>query len=43
MCKEEADGLCRPKEFPKATYDQDDSDEEESNVGKMPPSDSEDE
>ncbi|TQW00482.1 hypothetical protein V2A60_001561 [Cordyceps javanica] len=31
-----------PKEFAKAAYDQDDS-EEESNVGKMPPSDSEDE
>jgi probable RNA-binding protein EIF1AD len=32
----------RPKEFAKAAYDQDDS-EEESTVGKMPPSDSEDE
>lgn len=34
--------LHRPKEFAKAAYDQDDS-EEESTVGKMPPSDSEDE
>lgn len=32
----------RPKEFAKATYDLSDS-EEESNVGKMPPSDSDDE
>lgn len=32
----------RPKEFGKAAYDLSDS-EEESNVGKMPPSDSEDE
>lgn len=31
----------RPKEFARATYDEDE-DEEESNVGKMPPSDSED-
>ncbi|OAA80143.1 Nucleic acid-binding, OB-fold-like protein [Akanthomyces lecanii RCEF 1005] len=31
-----------PKEFAKADYDQDDSDEE-STVGKMPPSDSDDE
>lgn len=30
----------RPKQFPKNTYDEDD---DESNVGKMPPSDSEDE
>ncbi len=31
----------RPKEFPKHTFN-DESEEEESNVGKMPPSDSED-
>lgn len=31
----------RPKQFPKNTYD--DEDDDESNVGKMPPSDSEDE
>ncbi|KAI0117689.1 hypothetical protein GGR51DRAFT_262958 [Nemania sp. FL0031] len=31
-----------PKEFAKTTYD-DEEDEEESNIGKMPPSDSEDE
>ena len=33
---------CRPKEFAKPTFGDDDSEEEESNVGKMPPSDSED-
>ncbi|EKD21719.1 uncharacterized protein L3040_004941 [Drepanopeziza brunnea f. sp. 'multigermtubi'] len=32
-----------PKEFPKASAYPEDSDEEESTVGKMPPSDSEDE
>ncbi|KAI1806629.1 nucleic acid-binding protein [Daldinia bambusicola] len=33
-----------PKEFPRPTYgDEDDEDDEESTVGKMPPSDSEDE
>jgi len=35
--------LCRPKEFPKSSAYPEDSDEEESTVGKMPPSDSEDE
>jgi len=34
--------LCRPAKFVKKTYD-DSEDEDESNVGKMPPSDSEDE
>lgn len=34
---------CRPKKFEKKTYDDDSDSEEESNVGKMPPSDSEDE
>ncbi|CAD0108866.1 unnamed protein product [Aureobasidium uvarum] len=40
-----ADTYTGPKEFvPRISYaDEDDSDEEESNVGKMPPSDSEDE
>jgi hypothetical protein len=33
----------RPKEFPKSSAYAADSDEEESTVGKMPPSDSEDE
>jgi hypothetical protein len=33
----------RPKEFPKTSAYAEDSDEEESTVGKMPPSDSEDE
>jgi hypothetical protein len=33
----------RPKEFVKASAYPEDSDEEESTVGKMPPSDSEDE
>ena len=33
--------FCRPKEFSRSTYE--DEDDEESNVGKMPPSDSEDE
>ncbi|KAI0861925.1 hypothetical protein F4860DRAFT_150746 [Xylaria cubensis] len=32
-----------PKEFAKATYDEDEDEDEESTVGKMPPSDSEDE
>ncbi|KAK4663452.1 hypothetical protein QC763_608490 [Podospora pseudopauciseta] len=32
-----------PKKFEKKTYDDDSDSEEESNVGKMPPSDSEDE
>lgn len=32
----------RPREFTKPTFDDDASDEEESNAGKMPPSDSED-
>lgn len=36
------DGGFRPKEFTKNTYDLSDS-EDDSNVGKMPPSDSEDE
>ena len=31
----------RPKEFVKPTFDDEDSEEEESTVGKMPPSDSE--
>ena len=31
----------RPKEFVKPTLDDEDSEEEESTVGKMPPSDSE--
>ena len=37
--------MYRPKKFvQRISYvDEDDSDEEESNVGKMPPSDSEDE
>lgn len=37
--------MYRPKEFvQRISYvDEDDSDEEKSNVGKMPPSDSEDE
>lgn len=37
--------MYRPKDFvQRISYvDEDDSDEEESNVGKMPPSDSEDE
>jgi len=35
--------VSRPKEFPKSSAYLEDSDEEESNVGKMPPSDSEDE
>jgi len=35
--------LRRPKEFPKSSAYAEDSDEEESTVGKMPPSDSEDE
>jgi hypothetical protein len=33
----------RPKEFPKSSAYAADSDDEESTVGKMPPSDSEDE
>jgi probable RNA-binding protein EIF1AD len=33
----------RPKEFPKSSAYAEDSDDEESTVGKMPPSDSEDE
>jgi hypothetical protein len=35
--------LFRPKEFPKTSAYPEDSDDEESTVGKMPPSDSEDE
>jgi probable RNA-binding protein EIF1AD len=35
------DAMCRPKKFVKNTYGEDEDDE--SNVGKMPPSDSEEE
>ena len=35
--------VSRPKEFPKSSAYLEDSDEEESNAGKMPPADSEDE
>lgn len=37
-----ADNLARPKEFVKVSAYQEDSDEDESTVGKMPPSDESD-